>query len=213
MLLAGISSRGTTSYWSLCEGSATVQTTGSMDAGDPSILHTYWAVGCTVPGQVGEFAADFRYSEVNDTLEMTYDDGTSDTWYHASSASWPQPSFVGEWQATDAYDGSAMRLTITGDGASGYLVVWADEYWSLCVRTAAIQIRGEVRKRDRLAELHPSDPGPHRHRDRLQAHSASDRIPLRPVRRSPGTRVQRWPAADRPALVQQWACSPIHARG
>jgi hypothetical protein len=131
-------------YWSLCEGSAIVETTGSMDASDPNSLHSYWVVECAVPGQVGEFAADIRYSELNDTLELIYDDGTSDTWYRASSPSSPQASFVGEWQATDSYDGSAMRLTIAGDTAGGYLLMWDDEYWSLCEGSAIVGTTGSM---------------------------------------------------------------------
>jgi len=71
-------------YWSLCEGPAIVEATGSMDASDPNVLHTYWVVGCTVPGQVGEFAADFVYSEASDTLEQIYEEGIRETWYRAS---------------------------------------------------------------------------------------------------------------------------------
>ena len=72
------------------------------------------------------------------------------------------------------------------------------------VRPCAVQGRNEVRKRHRLAKLRlaslkgppPLYPG-HKLRD------GPDRDCLRALRRSPGSRVPRWPSADRRALLHQ----------
>jgi len=121
-------------YWSLCEGDATVETTGSIDAGDPNILHTFWVVGCTVPGQVGEFAADFRYSEANASLEQIYEDGSRDTWYRASSTSISQPPeevsvYCGEYGESPVSLDHSRLLTLYwtwGAASEAYQQVYAD---------------------------------------------------------------------------------------
>lgn len=70
-------------YASVCGEAITLEGSGRVDANDPNILHTDWMVECGAR-QVGEFAADFRYTEADDTLEVTYDDGIRETWYRTS---------------------------------------------------------------------------------------------------------------------------------
>jgi hypothetical protein len=67
-----------------------------------------------------------------------------------------------------------------------------EEEW----RQRLVQLRDEVRQRNRLAQL----PHPHTrrngHQDRFQVSMASHRVPLRPLRGTSGSCVQGRPSAD-----------------
>ena len=80
------------------------------------------------------------------------------------------------------------------------------------VPPAALRVDGQVRERDRLAQLLRRHSGPAGHEDRLQADPAAHGVSLRALRRPPGARLQGRPAADRPALLQQRRRAAVRAR-
>src|SRR5262245_58297937 len=80
------------------------------------------------------------------------------------------------------------------------------------VLPAALLVRREVRQRHGLAELLPESARSRRDEARLQA-AATHRVPLRPLQRTPGSRVRRRPPADGPALLQQRRRAPLRSRG
>src|SRR5258705_6151334 len=81
------------------------------------------------------------------------------------------------------------------------------------VPSPAVRLEDEVRQRHGLAELLRTDRGARRHEARLLARGTAYRVPLHTVRRAPGACLQRRPAADRTALVQQWPRAEVPPRG
>ncbi len=68
----------------------------------------------------------------------------------------------------------------------------------------AIRVGGQVRLRDRLAQLLGAGiPGQRRYGSRQQSGDATNRGSLRYLRRSPRPRVRGWTAADGPSLLRQ----------
>ena len=60
--------------------------------------------------------------------------------------------------------------------------------------------------------FYASIPGAREHQDRLQDDRAAHRVPLRALRRPPGPRLRRRPAADRQALLQQRRGAEVRRR-
>ena len=71
------------------------------------------------------------------------------------------------------------------------------------MRAAPLRRRAQVRERHRLAQFLRAAGRRHRLDGRPQLRHDPDRSPLQPVRRPPGPRVRRRPAADRTAVLHQ----------
>src|SRR3989442_4366605 len=78
---------------------------------------------------------------------------------------------------------------------------------------AGLQLEGQIRQRDRVAELLRAARGTARDEARFQDDSAENRIPLCPLRWPPGSRVRRWAEAYGTALVQQRRRAQVRSRG
>src|SRR5690242_17456271 len=71
------------------------------------------------------------------------------------------------------------------------------------LRSAFVQVKAEIRKWYRLAELQRAGNGCHRDKRRRQLWDAPRRGALQPLRQPSRPRISGWAAADSPALLHQ----------
>ena len=136
-----------------------------------------------------------RRDEMTDTIETP---SNSLPRRRAVPGTGRRPQRRGKTRPPRARHRSAILRRLPRREAAGHLYLPA-------VRAAAVPWRRQVRKRHRLAELHPAVfRGSPEEYPRHQLRHGPHRDHLRPLRIAPGPRVRRRSAADRPALLHQF---------